>query len=116
MTDWEPSAPGGATPTEIELDREGKALRFAWADGKKSAYDWEKLRWKCPCAHCAGEGSYPGQLASRTELRPDEVEMIDVELVGRYAVRPTWKDGHDHGIFTFRVLRSLAETNDLLTS
>ena len=37
------------------------------------------------------------------------MEMIDIELVGRYAVRPTWRNSHDTGIFTFRNLRGLAE-------
>jgi DUF971 family protein len=111
-----PVAGPSATPVDIELDRDGRRLRFQWADGQVSDYDWEYLRWRCPCAHCAGEGGQPGQLANRTELRSDETEMVDVELVGRYAVQPTWKDGHDTGIYTFRGLRSLAEQDGLLRS
>ena len=53
---------------------------------------------------------------SRTSLRPEEVEMVDVELVGRYAVKPTWRDGHDTGLFTFRNLRAMAEKDNLLTA
>jgi len=109
------STPGAATPVDIELDRPGRRLRFAWADGRRADFDWEYLRWRCPCAACAGEGDYPGALQGRTSLRPEETEMIDVELVGRYAVRPTWRDNHDTGIFTFRNLRALAETDNLLT-
>jgi DUF971 family protein len=109
------SGPGPATtPVDIELDREGRRLRFAWADGRLSSYDWELLRWRCPCALCSGEGDFPGTLAGRTSLRPDETEMVDVNLVGRYAVQPTWRDNHDTGIFTFRNLRSLAEQEGLL--
>jgi DUF971 family protein len=108
-------APGATTPTEIELDSAGRRLRFAWGDGRRSDYDWEYLRWRCPCAFCSGEGEYPGALQGRTELRPDETEMIDVELVGRYAVKPTWRDNHDTGIFTFRNLRQLADQDALLT-
>ena len=37
------------------------------------------------------------------------------ELVGRYAVKPTWRDGHDTGLFTFRTLRALADKDSLLT-
>ena len=103
-----------STPVDIELDRAGHRLRFQWADGQGSDFDWEYLRWRCPCAHCAGEGGAPGQLAGRTSLTPEEIEMVDVELVGRYAVQPTWKDGHDTGIYTFRGLRGLAERDDLL--
>ena len=105
--------PGATTPTDIELDSGGRRLRFTWGDGRSSDYDWEFLRWRCPCAMCSGEGEYPGELQSRTSLLPDEIEMVDLELVGRYAVKPTWRNGHDTGIFTFRKLRSLAETDNL---
>jgi DUF971 family protein len=102
-------------PTDIELDSRGRRVRFVWADGRHSDYDWEWLRWRCPCATCSGEGEYPGELKNRTSLRPDETEMVDLEIVGRYAVKPTWRDGHDTGIFTFRNLRSLAEEHKLFS-
>ncbi|MBV9354491.1 MAG: DUF971 domain-containing protein [Chloroflexi bacterium] len=105
---------GSATPVEIELDRAGRRLRFVWSDGQRSDFDWEYLRWRCPCAFCSGEAGRAGELASRTELRPDEVQMVDVDLVGRYAVQPTWADRHSTGIYTFRMLRALAERDALL--
>ena len=106
--------PGASTPTDIELDTRGRRLRFVWADGQRSDFDWEYLRWRCPCASCSGEGEYAGTLKDRTSLRPDETEMTDVELVGRYAIKPVWRDGHDTGIFTFRSLRGLAAEDNLL--
>ena len=111
MTD----TPGAATPVDIELDSSGRRLRFAWADGRRSYYDWEYLRWRCPCATCSGEGEYPGELQGRTELRPEETEMIDLDLVGRYVVKPTWRNGHDTGLFTFRNLRALADKDNLFS-
>ena len=104
---------GAAIPTDIELDTGGRRVRFTWADGRRSDYDWEYLRWRCPCATCSGEGEFPGELQSRTSLQADETEMVDLEMVGRYAVKPTWRNGHDTGIFTFRKLRELAETDNL---
>ncbi len=115
MVDERDLPQGATTPVEVELDREGRRLRFTWVDGRRSDYDWEYLRWRCPCAWCSGEGGRPGTLESRTSLTPDETEMDDVELVGRYAIQPTWKDGHDSGIYTFRALRVLAEQDRLLT-
>jgi DUF971 family protein len=112
MTTTEPDS-GSATPVEIELDRANRRLVFGWADGRRSAYDWEYLRWRCPCAWCSGEGEFPGALAERTELRDEETEMTDVNLVGRYAVQPTWRDDHDTGLYTFRGLRAMAERDDL---
>ena len=49
-------------PTDIELDTRGRRLRFVWADGRRSDYDWEYLRWRCPCATCSGEGEFAGEL------------------------------------------------------
>lgn len=112
MTD----SPGSATPTDIELESGQRRLRFTWADGRRSDYDWEYLRWRCPCATCSGEGEFPGELATRTELSPEETVMIDLELVGRYAVKPTWSNGHDTGFFTFRNLRGLAEQDNLFST
>jgi ATP-binding protein involved in chromosome partitioning len=106
--------PAATTPTDIELDTARRRMRFVWGDGRRSDYDWEYLRWRCPCATCSGEGEWAGELPSRTELKPDETEMVDLELVGRYAVKPTWRNGHDTGIFTFRNLRGLAEKDGLL--
>ncbi|MCA1644640.1 MAG: DUF971 domain-containing protein, partial [Chloroflexi bacterium] len=71
---------------------------------------------RCPCASCSGEGEYAGELQGRTALQPDETEMIDVELVGRYAIKPTWRNGHDTGLFTFRNLRALAEKDKLFAA
>jgi DUF971 family protein len=105
---------GATTPTDIELDGRNRRLRFTWADGRHSGFDWEYLRWRCPCATCSGEGEFAGILKSKTSMTPDEVEMTDAEVVGRYAVKPTWRDGHDTGIYTFRALRALAESDGLL--
>jgi DUF971 family protein len=104
---------GATTPTDIELDTQGKRVRFVWADGRRSDFDWEYLRWRCPCATCSGEGEFAGELQSRTSFSAEETQMVDLELVGRYAVKPTWGNGHDTGLFTFRNLRQLAEQDDL---
>ena len=108
------SDPRASAPTGIELDRAGRRLRFQWADGRTSDYEWEYLRWHCPCAHCQGEGDYQGELATKTLMMAGETQMVDVDLVGRYAVKPTWEDGHHTGIYTFRSLRQLAEQDNLL--
>ena len=36
-----------------------------------------------------------------------EVRVTKAKLVGNYAIQFTWSDGHDTGIFDFRLLRSL---------
>ena len=41
--------------------------------------------------------------------------MVDIEPIGRYAVKPIWRNGHDTGLYTFRSLRAMAEIDGLLT-
>jgi DUF971 family protein len=96
-----------ATPVHIELDRAGRRLVVRWADEHESGFDWEYLRWRCPCAECSGEGGQPGVLSSLPMFRPGQADMVDVNLTGRYAVTPTWGDGHALGIYSFRMLRTI---------
>jgi DUF971 family protein len=42
-------------------------------------------------------------------LTPDQFRLSSIEGVGNYAVRPTWADGHDTGLYTLRTLRGLSE-------
>lgn len=94
-------------PVEVTRDAGDQRLYVRWADGHESYLPWELLRWKCPCAHCAGEWGQPGALAWTLELGPLQKELVDINLVGRYALSLAWKDGHDTGIYTWRYLRSL---------
>ena len=42
--------------------------------------------------------------ASEAAAVPD---LQAIEPVGRYALRPVWRDGHDTGLFTYEYLREL---------
>ncbi|MBI3973131.1 MAG: DUF971 domain-containing protein [Chloroflexi bacterium] len=101
--------PDPTEPVDIRYDNARQRLEITWADGKESAYDYEFLRWHCPCATCAGEMGIPGHLQFVTELRPEQYQLASIELVGHYALRPTWADGHDTGIYAFDRLRALGD-------
>jgi DUF971 family protein len=101
------ATPPGTVPTYIELDRDNRRLLVRWADLHESSLDWEYLRWRCPCAECSGEGNFPGVLATLPMFRPGQTTMTDVNLTGRYAVTPEWGDGHNLGIYSFRMLRAI---------
>ena len=34
-------------------------------------------------------------------------KIVDAEMVGRYAIRILWSDGHNTGIYSYELLRSL---------
>ena len=93
------------SPTRIHADRAGKALEIEWADGHVTRYDFVTLRWLCPCAFCRGEAGMPGWLDSAPTLTEAQTELTDIQLVGQYALAPTWADGHHTGYYTFVRLR-----------
>ncbi len=94
------------TPVRIHADRAAGRLEIRWADGHETVYDTVGLRWLCPCAYCRGEAGQPGWLDSSPTLTPDQTRLVDVQLVGSYAIAPTWGDGHHTGYYTFEQLRA----------
>ena len=96
-------------PVEITRDAGDRRMMMRWSDGHVSYYPWRELRFACPCAWCSGEWGQPGAMAgTRPEaLTEEQATMADIALVGRYALQPTWADGHDTGILAYRMLRHL---------
>jgi len=92
-------------PTNIKADREKGRLTIEWADGHVSQFEAEALRLSCPCAYCSGEAGRPGWLDTNPELTEPQRRLVDLRLVGAYAIAPTWADGHDSGYYTFQSLR-----------
>ena len=82
-------------------------MRITWADGRVCNYDAVALRRSCSCAHCVNE--WTGERTLKPEVVSDEVEIKDVEVVGRYALNFRWSDGHETGIYSFQYLRDLCE-------
>ncbi|MET0772669.1 MAG: DUF971 domain-containing protein [Candidatus Limnocylindrales bacterium] len=93
-------------PARVHADRAARTLDIEWSDGHRTSYDFERLRWMCPCAYCRGEAGQPGWLDSNPTLGEAQVTLTDVALVGQYALAPTWADGHHTGYYTFSLLRS----------
>ncbi len=101
-------------PVEIELDRT-RALRIVWSDGVASRVGLATLRKACPCAVCrdkpsatpASGGLLP--IVSAGEGARAMCTATGAELVGHYALRVYWEDGHNSGIYDFGRLRKLGE-------
>jgi DUF971 family protein len=93
------------TPVRFDADRAAGTLRIEWADGHQTAYEAPLLRWMCPCAYCRGEAGMPGWLDTNPTLTAEQTRMVDLSLVGNYAVQVHWGDGHHTGYHTFMLLR-----------
>lgn len=103
------TAPGAAAspvvPARIHVDRAAGTLEIDWQDGHRSLFGATRLRWLCPCAYCRGEAGLPGWLDTGPSLTADQTRLVDMRLVGSYALAPEWGDGHSTGFYPFTVLR-----------
>ena len=96
-------------PTDFKLDLKGQSLTIDWADGQRSGIDLALLRKHCPCATCRTERDGEDKNPLRVlKADPVGVRVIDARLVGHYAIQFDWSDGHNTGIFNFKLLRKLS--------
>lgn len=96
-------------PRAIAVDRAAGLLRMTWPDGHVSEYALHWIRAHCPCASCREERRTAALNTDPLRLHSGPLpssEVVSAELVGNYALRLTWSDGHDTGIFTFAGLRN----------
>ena len=99
------TAPEPTKPLRIHADRSAGTLEIEWADGHLSTFEAIPLRWQCPCAHCRGEAGLPGWLDTNPTLSPEQTRLVNVHLIGSYALAPEWADGHHTGYYPFVLLR-----------
>ena len=94
-----------------EIVQEGAAgLRITWGDGRECRYGAAALRRVCPCAACVNEMT--GERMLDPQTIPDALTVSSLDLVGRYALTFRWSDGHQTGIYSFRLLRELCEQGE----
>jgi DUF971 family protein len=98
-----PASP--TVPTRIHMDRGAGTLEIEWQDGHVTVHGAIALRWLCPCAFCRGEAGLPGWLDTGPTLTADQTRLVDLHLVGSYALAPEWADGHHTGYYPFALLR-----------
>lgn len=88
-------------PVEVRHERGARRVVVVWEDRHESVFPLDYLRSWCPCAMCQGHAPHARYLD-----RHDQ-ELVHVDGVGNYALGLTWQDGHNTGIYSFRLLRGL---------
>ena len=91
----------------------GQGMEIEWKDGHRSVYTFSFLRDACPCALCEDERTKAGRKAGEAaKLAPGALPMfkplvkaLAAEAVGKYALRFSWNDKHDLGIYSWFYLR-----------
>ncbi len=97
-------------PTALTLHQASRMLEVGFDDGAVFRIPFELMRVYSPSAEVQGHG--PGQETLQTGKR--DVGISQIEMVGHYAVQPTFTDGHDPGLFTWGLLYKLgSEQADL---
>ena len=97
-------------PTNVIVHETSKVLELAYENGKNYRLPFEFLRVYSPSAEVRGHG--PGQEVLQTGKR--EVAIVNLEPVGHYALKPTFSDGHDSGLYSWEYLHDLCEHQDEL--
>lgn len=92
-----------AWPKELRVSKDKRSLSISFDDGEAFDLSAEYLRVTSPSAEVQGHS--PAQ--RKTVPGKRDVEIMKMEPVGNYAVRITFTDLHDTGIFSWVYLREL---------
>lgn len=95
-------------PTDLVFDREAKALHISFDDGAAFDIPFELLRVESPSAENKGHG---GQTPPPVTGKAN-VGVVRADAVGRYAVRISFDDGHDTGLYSWDLLYDLGANKD----
>lgn len=109
-----PSAATDPQAVKVNLTT-GTGVDIEWKDGHVSHYSFVYLRDACPCAMCEDErakaGLKPGQAP---KIAPGTLPMfkptarpVSAEAIGKYAIKFSWNDNHDLGLYSWRFLREI---------
>ena len=95
-------------PTEIRVQSASKSLEIDFDSGERFSIPAELLRVESPSAEV--QGHVPSQkklVAGRAH-----VNIMGMEAIGNYAVKITFDDLHDTGIYTWRYLHKLGSEKE----
>jgi DUF971 family protein len=92
-------------PTAVNVHKKSAALELVYENGDSHQLPAEYLRVFSPSAEVQGHG--PGQAVLQHGKK--EVQFLDIEPQGHYAIKITFSDGHDSGIFSWEYLFNLGE-------
>jgi len=97
-------------PSNIVVHQQSKVFELSYENGNTYRLPFELLRVLSPSAEVQGHG--PGQETLQTGKR--EVLIANLEPVGHYALKPSFSDGHDSGLYTWDYLLFLCKNQEQL--
>jgi DUF971 family protein len=97
-------------PEEIRLAKTKDSLFVRFDDGYETSLTAELLRVESPSAEVQGHGS--GQ--KTTPVGKGNVTIVAIEPVGNYAIRISFSDGHNTGLFSWHTLHDYGQRQQRL--
>ena len=86
-------------PKDIKLKRDERVLEIDWGNDLRARLPIRDLRISCQCAGCVDEFTRVRTL--NVAAVPHDITITAMNLVGNYAVKFTFSDGHDTGIYSW---------------
>lgn len=91
------------TPVEIILHKKSRTLEVIFENQEKFIFPCEYLRVFSPSAEVKGHGQ------EKIVVGKENVNILSIEPVGNYAIKPLFSDGHASGIFSWDTLYKLGK-------
>lgn len=98
------------TPVDIKLHQASKLLEIKFDNNTECMLSCEFLRVYSPSAEVRGHGAGQEVL----QVGKEDVNISGIEPVGNYAIKLTFTDGHDTGLYSWDYLHYLAESYEAL--
>ena len=95
-------------PIDIKLHQKSKRLELSFSDSRIYSFSYKFLRVHSPSAEVRGHS--PSQAV--LQLDKVSVGVKEVELVGAYALKITFDDGHNTGLYTWDYFRELHDNKE----
>ncbi len=96
-------------PINIEFHNKSKRMNISFSDGDYE-FTYEFLRVFSPSADVRGHTPDEAKL----QVGKRDVTIVDVAPVGEYALKLTFSDGHDSGIYSWEWFEDLGKNKDEL--
>jgi len=107
-------APTEITPQHLDLKKD-QGLTIQWSDGQKSYYPIAYLRKMSPSAEMRELRKQmnrdPLTILPDNMGSSDTITATDAEMIGNYAIKITFNDGHATGLYSWTYLREIDPNN-----
>jgi DUF971 family protein len=92
-------------PVQIKLHTQSCELELVYPNNRSVLLSFELLRVYSPSAEVKGHGKGNEVL----QVGKKEVKILGIEPAGNYAIKITFDDGHDSGLYDWKYLYQLGE-------